>query len=127
MAASIPAFQKHVLDLTFVTAADLSTSEHLLTKLDANNKLILADSLGERVIGPLVDDPPLDEGGLVRILGVAKVRLGATVTLFDRLTANAVAKAITATGSQNVFGTALSDGVVDDIIPVLLTDIGPLT
>lgn len=127
MAVTVPGFSKHVLDITLPAAADLSANQFFFVTLNSSGQAALATSLGERVIGVNQDDPLSGEGALVRVEGITKVVLGGTVTVDDRLTTDADAKAVTAAGSENVAGTALSDGVTGDIIPMLVRDIGPLT
>lgn len=122
-------------------AADLSASQYLAVKIDANGQVALAGA-GDG-IGILANDPAQGEAATVQIAGVAKWKAGAAFSAGAKLTADANGKAVAATtltaiaadadpnagdttGSL-VLGIALKAASgADEIVPVLLVHQGPV-
>ncbi|MBT9137669.1 MAG: hypothetical protein DDT31_00207 [Syntrophomonadaceae bacterium] len=55
------------------------------------------------------------------LLGIANLKLGGTVAYGARLTSDATGRGVAATGTNSVGGIAMAAGVVNDIIPVLIS------
>ncbi len=111
MAQEVPGFRPGV----FVAGADLSTSQYLAVKLDANGKLVLAGD-GDLAAGILQEEPILDEAAEIDMDGVSKAVFGATVLPGEELMSNAAGKLIPATGStKRVVAVALIGGAVDTL------------
>lgn len=100
------------------TTADLGK----LVKIDGNGDLALAGA-GDKVAGVLASVLPYATIGAqatYQCLTGSVVKLSGTVSAGDSLTTAAGGLAVTASGSDPVFGTATQDGVSGDIISCLL-------
>jgi hypothetical protein len=101
----------------YPAGADLSTSQFLVVKREADGDVVVAGA-GEGF--GILDNAPLNtETADVVTTGTTKVKCGATVAIGDRLIANAAGKAIPATAGTSVgliFGTAREAGAADTII-----------
>lgn len=106
--------------------ADLSASQYLVVKLDANGNAVLAAAATDAIHGVLANAPKLNETADMAVVngtGTFKVKLGGIVAKDAFLTSDATGKAVAATqaiaGAQptaRVFGRALTAGVANDII-----------
>ena len=114
-------FELPVLHYSLEVAEDLSAAQHFGGKLDANGLLVLCDTLGESCLGPISGKPLLGDHDDVMVIGIAKVKLGATVAADAAITVNALGKFITAATGHEIFGRLLFPGVVDDIVAALIT------
>lgn len=110
---------------TFLTSADLSSSQYLIVKGDGSGGLELAAAASDEPIG-IVDEG--NDGSStatqvsVRTMGGFKVKLGGSVALGDRLTSNASGQAVASTDPEDkAVGIALDDGDSGDVIPLLIT------
>lgn len=112
---------------TLPAAADYSTKRWFLMTHNSSDQVELATTLGEKILGPLLNDPTATQHGTVQLDGIGEVKLGGTVAIGDNLTtdANGAAVATTTTGHW-VFGRALDAGVVGDVISVNLEKTGEL-
>jgi len=120
MAHSIP-----VLDLSMAAAADYSSYQFYLVKQNTSTgRATVASTRGEKVLGVLQDDPDAaGRSGSVRVYGVAKVIVGAAVTIDDELTVDASGRAIKASlDSDYVWGRALTAASnAGEVIAALVT------
>lgn len=116
------ATEKLILQDTRPVAADYSAKQYFLMAINSSEQWALASSQGQVVAGPLQDDPDAaNKHGTVALNGIAKVKLGGTVSEGDPLCSDANGKGIVSTAAgEYIFGRALEDGVSGDIIRVLL-------
>lgn len=101
---------------TLPAAADLSAKQFYLVKENGSAQAALGATAGEKVLGPLQNDPESGDAANVQCWGAAKVIFGGTVDEGDLLTTDANGKAVKSTAvGDYVFGTALVSGVSGDI------------
>lgn len=108
-------------------AADLSTHQYKFVKLTAAEKVNLADTLGEPVVGVLQNKPAGDgHAAEVAIDGsVTKVLSGALVVAGTYVTTDATARAVTAGATENRVGLAITGaGAAGQLLTVLLGNKG---
>ncbi len=135
-------FEYPVLDITLLAAADLSASQYLLVKADANGKAALA-AAGEAPIGVLQNKPTAGQAAQVRLYGVSKVVAGAAIAkgAFVASDANGKAKAAQAAYTNTVDAGVAQDPLIgshvigialdaasaaNEIIPVALLHLGAI-
>lgn len=92
----------------------------------ADNQVVKAAAVGDSLLGVSENvDTAINEQCDVVLVGIADVRCGGAVARGDWLTSDANGKAVVpapAAGvNNNVIGRALAAGVLDDIVPVLLS------
>lgn len=108
-----------------VANADLSASQFLLLKtVDGGTDAYvdLQTSAGARVEGVLLNKPTAGQAATVQVHGIVKVVAGGTFAAGARLAANGSAKAVVSNGTTDKeFGTALEDGVANQLVRVLLS------
>jgi hypothetical protein len=112
--------------ITLNNTVDLSADQYFIVKRDANNNAVLASAATDEIEGVLNNAPKAGWGADIAVVngnGTFKVRLGGNVTRFDRLTAGADGRAVTAAQTaggtapaKRVFGIALASGIAGDII-----------
>ena len=104
-----------------VASADLSAHQFKFVNISATGAALITTA-GGIVDGVLQDKPSaLNRAASVAYSGVSKVMAGAAVTQGARVMSNATGKAITATATNNISGTALEAASADgNIIAVLL-------
>lgn len=104
----------------YVSAADLSDSEHLIAAGDANGLAVLATAASDDLLGAIKDGGRVSGDGISVFdpkCPVGYVKLGGNVNEFARLTSNGSSKAVaTTTATDQVFGRALQAGVANDVI-----------
>ncbi|SCM71512.1 hypothetical protein KL86PLE_100245 [uncultured Pleomorphomonas sp.] len=105
--------QANGLDITRLAGADLSSSQYLFVKLDANAQVVVAGA-GEDAIGVLQNKPAAGQAATVRVGGLSKVVAGAAITAGARVASDASGKAKTAVAATvNTSDTgAAADAVV---------------
>lgn len=112
--------------------ADLSSSQFLGVKLStsADRTVILVAASTDIPYGVVQNKPTSGQAADVGIVGVTKVKAGGTVTRGDSLMFNGSGLAVTATGSNVVWGYALESAVNNQIMtaritgaPVILTSV----
>lgn len=103
-----------------------STGQYLLMAISTTaDQFVKASVAGQKVFGPLVDNPASGVAGALKFAGLAKVVLGGTVDEGDKLTTDANAKGVKSTSPQDyVFGEAFEPGVVNDPILVRMSHTG---
>lgn len=103
---------------TLKATADLSTKQYRFLKPDlaTDGQANVAAAASDLLIGVLQNTPALGEAIQLRTIGISKILLGGTVTRGDRLTSDAVGRAITAVGAVVVGAIAVQSGLVGDII-----------
>jgi hypothetical protein len=100
---------------------DVAIGRGLICKQSATG-MTLATAATDKLIAvanPTFDYALGDEGDFW-LLGITYVKLGGTVAVGDLLTANAASKAVAGSGTFRSIGQALADGVLNDLIPVLV-------
>lgn len=106
--------------------ADLSAEQHKFVKIDSSGDIVLTGST-EASAGVLQNDPLQTEPGTVLNVGISKVVAGAAVAAGAFVMSDGSGRAITATATNRVLGTALeAAGAADEKIAVLLTSQGDL-
>lgn len=106
---------------TLEAAADLSTKQYFIVKVDTNGKLALASSALDPIVGVLQNKPIAGEGALYRFGGTSKVKLGGTVAAGAWVTTDANGEGVATTTDGNItVGMALEAGVDADIIELQL-------
>ena len=114
-----------ILEKQFVAEAAIAANR--IVKFGAaDDKVLQAAAVGDKLIG-VCDNvaPALGERVDIIVSGIADVRIGGAVTRGDPLTTDANGKGVAAApagGTNNrIIGMALASGVLDDIIPVLVS------
>ena len=105
----------------------LTTAQFKAVKMSTvANRVLLATSLGERVIGILQNKPSaIGQAATVAVPGsTTKMVAGATVNPGAFVTTTATGLAITAVATNNVLGICLEGGAVNQLITVQLADLG---
>ena len=103
--------------------SDLSADQFKAMELSGSFQVDLADNAADEVVGILQNKPAAaGRAAEVRQLGIAKWKLGGTVTAGDKVGTDAAGLGVTKTANNDWFlGRALESGVSGDIISVLLT------
>lgn len=81
------------VDLSYIAAEDLSSSQYKFVKLDTAGKVAACTARGEKSIGILQNKPKSGEVAQVRVAGVSKVQADAAIDEGDFLTTSADAQA----------------------------------
>ncbi len=114
---------------------DLSASQYLAVKLDANGNVVLAGA-GEAALGILADDPKQGQQATVQVRDVAKWVAGAAFDVDTLLTPDANGRAVAATAASADTGTGAITGskvlalalkaasAAGEIVPVLIVHAG---
>lgn len=100
-------------------------SENLLVKISAGKKAATATASTAAIIGVALYNAAAGQTATVQIAGVARVKLGGTVTAGDPITSDASGQGVTAAPvagvNAYVVGFALESGVSGDLIDVTVT------
>lgn len=100
---------------------NMALSEATLVKLDVNEGIVTQATSGtDEVFWVTTINSSAWQSVSVQEDGIAKVKLGGTVAVWDKLTATAGWVAIKAVSWNSSFGIALQAGATNNIIPVLL-------
>lgn len=118
--------QTGVLDKTFEADADLSDKQYRLVKMSAANKVNVASSETDAIIGVLQNEPEEGEAAVVRLEGTSKVSSGTPVGVDygEYVTSDSNGQAMKTTSSDdNVIGICLSAAstAVDDVVEILIS------
>jgi len=114
------------LEDSFTAAADLSSYQHRIVRLNGSGKITYAAAATHVSLGVLQDKPNGDgRAGLVRLLGISKVEAGALVAENALITSDSSGRGVTASpagGVNNyVIGRAITAaGAAGDKFDVLL-------
>jgi hypothetical protein len=112
---------------TFLAGADLSSSQYRFVKLDSTqNKVVVATSGTDKIIGVLLNAPKLGWEAKVGLLGgngTYQIVASAAIALGAYLTATTGGKAVTTTTAGNVVAgqaleAAAADGDLIEIMPM---------
>lgn len=117
------AYENILFDWSFInTGATLVKFTIVKADTAANNSVVVNAAATTWPVGIAQDTPATGAIAQVRVLGISKVLAGGTIAAGDRLTSDSAGKAIATTTAGNVIvGTALTAGVANDVISVLLT------
>ena len=119
-------FENPGFSFSLNAGADLSADQHKFIKVDSNGDGVLVGA-AEASVGVLQNDPLQGEPGTILNTGISKVLAGAAVAAGATVMSDASARAITATATNRVLGTALeAAAAADEKIAVLLTSQGDL-
>ncbi len=117
------AYEIDVFDHSLPAAVDLRTKQYFFVQVDSNGELALAGA-GQRGYS-LQDKPNAGEYGEFRVVGVAKITIGAAVTPDDLVTSDAAGKAVPAAVGQSINGQALTGASNDgEVISILVPAAG---
>ena len=109
---------------TQVAAANLTTHQYKIVKIDTNAKIALAVD-GDPAIGVLQNKPNSDQAAEVAVSGVTKVIAGAAVAKGDLVASDANGKLKTAATGDYIIGLALEAASADgNIITIYLKTYG---
>lgn len=106
-----------------VAAADLRTHQFKLVKITAARTVGLCTATTDKPIGVLQNKPNTGEAAEVLVIGVTEVVAGETIAAGDKLTVNAVAKAVNdVPGAAPLmwFGTVIDGSAVDELATALI-------
>lgn len=104
----------------YVSAADLSSSEHLIGAVDASGTLVLATANSDDIAGAIKDGGRAS-GDPVSVFDgkdvSAYVKCGGNVNEGDRLTSDSSSLAVvTSTATHQIIGRALQSAIANDVI-----------
>jgi hypothetical protein len=113
------ATENRLQTITLVAAADLSAEQ--FTHIEAG---AVQAGAGEKAVGILQNKPTSGQSATIAIAGsISKVVAGAAVSAGAQVASDATGRAVTATTSDVVTGTALTAaGAADEIFEVLLAE-----
>lgn len=106
-----------------VAAADLRTHQFKFVKITAARTVGLCTATTDKPIGVLQNKPNTGEAAEVLVIGVTEVVAGETIAAGDKLTVNAVAKAVNdVPGAAPLmwFGTVIDGSAVDELATALI-------
>lgn len=108
--------------ITIPADGDNSAGQFTLTTVDSNGRADIAAANSETIVGIQQNKPgAIDRGTTVQTNGVSKLKIGGTVAVGDRLTADASGFGVaTTTAGHKVGAIALTAGVSGDYIDVLV-------
>jgi len=107
-------------DFSFLAGADLTAAQYMFVKLNAAGAVILAAAITDNVIGVLQNNPKIATGAVVRLYGVSKVILNATLAIGVVVSTDANGKAIAAASTSVEVGTLLTGGNASEQGSILL-------
>lgn len=114
-------------DISYISAADLTTKQYFIVKIDSAGKVALAGD-GEAAIGTLQNKPNTGEEALVQIVGQALVVGSASLTVGAVIASDANGKAAAIGASEYGIGVVTEDpGADTQIGSVLLKSFGETT
>lgn len=111
------------LAISLVAAADLSTKQYNVVKIDSNGQAAVAGA-GEAGIGILVNNPVAGQSASVQIGGVAKAKAGGNITAGAAVAANASGVLVAATTGNYIVGFAKEAAASGDTFAVVLKSLG---
>lgn len=113
-------------EITVPASGDLSANQHTFAKIASDGQIERAGA-GENAIGVQQNDPAAENRDtVVAVMGVSKVKLGATVAVGAKVMSDATGRAITATATNHVLGVCVLGGAVNEIGEVLLQTPGSI-
>ena len=121
------AFEEALESITIKAGADLSaaTNQYKFVTLDANGNCILADALGEHVVGVLQNKPKQNQAATVAVDGVTKCQANAAIVAGANITTAATGRAVTAATGNQIVGQARSAaGAAGELFSLLLRPAG---
>lgn len=109
----------------FKANADLDDYQYHIVVNSATNLVDRAATLGEQVIGVLQNKPKSGEFATIEMLGVCRVKAGATIVAGAAITTTVSATAITvASSNEYTLGTAITSVASGGVFTALLTHAG---
>ena len=114
------AYQIPVLDVTFTAMSDLRTKQFCFVALLDDNSVELPSATTEVTVGVLQNKPNAGEAASVRILGLSKIILGATIAPGAVLATTAAGQAQTAVATQSPGALACEQGNANEIVTAIV-------
>lgn len=114
------AFEKPILIQSFTAASDMSaaTNQYCLVEMDSSGNVHLAGAATDKAVGVLQNLPERGEQAEVMVLGISKVRAGATDLAVDAL----IGVDSTARAAALTPGTSTAAFVIGRVIHVDASD-----
>jgi hypothetical protein len=119
-------FQSNGVDISLLAAADLTSSQYLAIKVDANGKAALAGA-GESCIGILQNNPNSGQPATVRVAGVSKMVASGALTAGALIASDGAGKAkaaVKGTTNTSDAGAANDPAIGSDVLGILLKSAG---
>jgi len=118
-----------VADLGFIASAAITKYRFVKGVGTGDRSVELCDTAGEAALGVAMHDVEADmatQGAHVnvRLMGIAVVEAGATVTQYGKVQTDTTGRAIDAAAADNQLGVFLSGGDVGDLVTVALAGPG---
>ena len=100
----------------------MTDKQHYIVQMDANGEIEVGEGATDLLVGVLQNTPDAGQQAVYAYGGIAKVKLGGTVSAAGAwITSDSAGKGVaTTTDGNRVIGMALAAGVDGDIIPVQL-------
>jgi hypothetical protein len=111
------------LSISLPAAADLTSKQFTVVKLDSNGAAANAGA-GEAGIGILQNNPNTGQPATVQIDGISKAKAGGSITAGAALAANAAGLLVAATTGNYIVGFAKTGAASGDVFPVVLKSLG---
>lgn len=113
------AYELPIMQLSLPAGANLSEKQFYAVKLNASGAIVLAGA-GESGVGVLQDAPAAGEVGTVGVLGIFKAKAGGSITAGNNVTPDGSGLFVNASGSDAIWGMAMTSADSGDIFPVLM-------
>lgn len=116
-------YENNLTAFTFEAGSDLSASQYCFVDVAADGQVDVVSSKGAKAAGVLQDKPSAaGRAGMVGVVGITKVKVGAAVTAGAEVISDADGKAIaTDAADQYIQGTALETSTAaNQLIAVLI-------
>ncbi len=99
------------IDETMTAGEDLSNDQFKFVKLSANRTVIKCTALTDRPIGVLQDDPLINQGATVRMIGISKLSSDAALAFGDLIGTSADSQ-----GDVKIPGTDTTEFIVGHVV-----------
>jgi hypothetical protein len=106
--------------VTRQAGADLSAKQFYFVEQASTGKVTVCNSLGEKALGVVQNNPGLNQAANVATNGVCKVIAGGTLVPGDLVNVSAAGKAVAASSTYFIMGEVLVGGGDGEIVTILL-------
>lgn len=106
--------------VTRQAGADLSAKQFYFVEQASTGKVTACNSLGEKALGVVQNNPGLNQAANVATNGVCKVIAGGTLVPGDLVNVSAAGKAVAASSTYFIMGEVLVGGGDGEIVTILL-------
>jgi Uncharacterized conserved protein (DUF2190) len=114
----------NIQTISAVAGANLSGSQYLFVKQHSVAGEVVVAGNGENALGVLVNDPVAGQAATVAIAGKMKVIAGGTVAIGALVSADAAGKAVVPATGEYALGFAVTAGVANQVMEILLINSG---